>query len=700
MKIGNEAFYCEQYLASLNIPASVTEIGTSAFSNCTGLQCITSEAENPPTANEYLLSGISNIAEIPFNVPEGSVSAYQGATGWSKLTNINSFAGGSWGEEPQEVTWTYNSCSGKLKIIGSGEMPSYWSEDEIPWKNKKSEITSVIIGNGITNIADYSFKGCPNLASVTFEETSQVASIGYEAFADCPSLPSITLPASLTNLDANAFADDDNLAEINFKSTVPPFTSKLNLSRYMLDRITYPDGADEAYVNNCMLEGGSLDAARWWNNLYNESGTHAPMPHAEGTTGDVNWEFSMAVKPGGYSYNFEDLRGMVTISGSGAMADYDYPFNVLPRIYHENTHTITIESGVTTIGEYAFNNLYQVATVNIPASVTNIKANAFYGCGGTVDGVSIYCQANPASLTWTDEGCNDFINVSSYSDDEKLMAMAHCYVPASYVSGYTSKWNTGNASNDVNAVFVAAGLSDVNDAAGINAILTELNNQVLESATITRPAPRDGYFFTLCVPFDIPAMDIATSSLSTAEIMVFADARVVGGELYADFDVLRAGMDGIDAGKPYFVRYPDPKTRLEKLDFTNVTVKNLDPGDYSVTHNNVTMIGTFVPKYVEGQSASDPHDLLFLGAENKLYWPNTGGTIKPFRCYFEVNTSGGGSLAPRRGMPAHIVVRDNSTTGIDNLQGAEVFEGKLLENGQLVIFRKGMKYNAAGQIVK
>ena len=91
---------------------------------------------------------------------------------------------------------------------------------------------------------------------------------------------------------------------------------------------------------------------------------------------------------------------------------------------------------------------------------------------------------------------------------------------------------------------------------------------------------------------------------------------------------------------------------------------------------------------------------MFLKTENTLTWPNVGGNIKPFRCYFKVNTSG--AHAPRRGMPTRLVIEEdtNSATGIDNAQLEEIQNGKMIEDGQLVIIRNGQKYNAAGQIVK
>jgi len=111
----------------------------------------------------------------------------------------------------------------------------------------------------------------------------------------------------------------------------------------------------------------------------------------------------------------------------------------------------------------------------------------------------------------------------------------------------------------------------------------------------------------------------------------------------------------------------------------------------------LTMTGTYVPKAVSVQtSATDGDGVLFLGAENTLYWPNTAGNIKPFRAYFSI--AGGGPSYIRRGMPAQIVETDG-TEGIDNTR-SEKIAAKTVENGMLIIEKNGVRYNAQGQIVK
>jgi len=72
--------------------------------------------------------------------------------------------------------------------------------------------------------------------------------------------------------------------------------------------------------------------------------------------------------------------GMLTISGAGAMKDYD---KCMPPWdgYKRSITNVVIEDGVTTIGEGAFcGPFHGLTSVVIPDSVTSIGRDAFWGC--------------------------------------------------------------------------------------------------------------------------------------------------------------------------------------------------------------------------------------------------------------------------------------------------------------------------------
>ena len=81
----------------------------------------------------------------------------------------------------------------------------------------------------------------------------------------------------------------------------------------------------------------------------------------------------------------------ITISGSGAMNNFDSPYmgygTPAPWLaaYADDITSIVIQEGVTTVGDYAFEDCHLVESISIPASVTSIGKMAFYSCGYTDD---------------------------------------------------------------------------------------------------------------------------------------------------------------------------------------------------------------------------------------------------------------------------------------------------------------------------
>ncbi len=81
------------------------------------------------------------------------------------------------------------------------------------------------------------------------------------------------------------------------------------------------------------------------------------------------------------NWSFDSTTGTLIISGTGAMTDYASSSS---SPFYENSEikSITIQSGVTSIGRYAFSGCSGLTSVTIVTGVTSIGSYAFKDCSG------------------------------------------------------------------------------------------------------------------------------------------------------------------------------------------------------------------------------------------------------------------------------------------------------------------------------
>ena len=133
-----------------------------------------------------------------------------------------------------------NSGEYSLSIVGEGEMMNWSNEKETPWfyRVSFSEITSITIENGVTNIGDMAFRQCSGITSI--EIPSSVTSIGYMAFFECNSLRSIDIPYGVTNIGDYAFAYCSNLDDVVIPDSVTWIGSCAFYECYNLQNVVLP----------------------------------------------------------------------------------------------------------------------------------------------------------------------------------------------------------------------------------------------------------------------------------------------------------------------------------------------------------------------------------------------------------------------------------------------------------------------------
>lgn len=128
-------------------------------------------------------------------------------------------------------------------------------------------LTSVTIGNGVTTIGKNAFVVCRNLSTLTIGNS--VATIGEGAFQNCEALTSITIPNSVTTIGEDAFNACLNATSLTIGSGVTyigknAFSNCGRLQNITIYATTPPTLAYEYefYASNCPIyvPAGSVNA--------------------------------------------------------------------------------------------------------------------------------------------------------------------------------------------------------------------------------------------------------------------------------------------------------------------------------------------------------------------------------------------------------------------------------------------------------
>lgn len=92
------------------------------------------------------------------------------------------------------------------------------------------------------------------------------------------------------------------------------------------------------------------------------------------------------VNGGEISWSVDTQTGVLTISGTGEMAEYSEKNEKAPwRSYRAYITSVVIEDGITNIGSYAFYTMYKIESISVPETVMRIGQYAFNGCSHLVD---------------------------------------------------------------------------------------------------------------------------------------------------------------------------------------------------------------------------------------------------------------------------------------------------------------------------
>lgn len=188
-------------------------------------------------------------------------------------------------------------------------------------------------------------------------------------------------------------------------------------------------------------------------------------------------------------------------------------------------------------------------------------------------------------------------------------------------------------------------------------VVSALNGQAVDICLDGRTLYKDGYWNTLCLPFDVT---IAGSPLAGGEAKVF-DAAASGFSA-GSRQLTLAFTDApatIAAGTPFIIKWTSGADLVSPV-FSGVTISN-------ATNNGTSADGkvTFTGLVSALNIAADDLAKLFLGNGNKLYAPMSGIKFGACRAYFQLN---GITMNPSVGGGVKAFVLDFGDGGATSIQ--------------------------------
>ena len=404
-------------LKGLILHSGITNLGENAFSGCSGLQTLMNLSATPATISSESLNGIDK-SVVTLVVPQGSVSAYASAEGWSEFENIVEVS-----DVPTILLSTNDVMvydvsyeSARTSTVSATVITKDGiAEVPVAWATSDSSVATV--NNGVI---EYAGEGSTTvIASVTVGEYTSTAScnvtsvgmsngkmVFVEKAGDLSTMLTDAEKDDLTHLIVMGSLNSDDIRVLRYMAGRDEFGNMTVGSLEVLDmgKAKIVSGGEGYYYENSYWRGVSDD-------YFN-------------------------------SYIFRSCNSLKKIVLPSSLTRMEsYAFSDC-----SNLEEVVLPDGLTYIGYECFRNCGNLKKINIPSSVTNLSSWIFYGCSSlktidlsTMTGVSMIPEYMfyasgltsvriPANIT--NIGNNAFYNTPLksvvFDNDSRLATISEC----------------------------------------------------------------------------------------------------------------------------------------------------------------------------------------------------------------------------------------------------------------------------------
>ena len=343
-KVGGYAFTCQNELQALRVGAFVEKIEDNAATKAMNLNRVTvANASQLVTVGKRSFMDCAGLQHVLF----------EGTTQYLDVIDTAAFKNCA---KLEDVIWEGKST---LRLIGDSAFYCDSKLETVKWNDKCdlkiidnyafykcSSLNHFIMPNSTLSVGKYAFRYDAGLTDI---QLSTSLSIIYDyAFGEC-GFSQLILPESLKSMQAGAFINNSNLADI----TIPKKT----------------EGIGAGAFENC----SALESVTF-------------KTHETKLTVDKNAFNHCAVLS---KVNIDYLDDWAHINFQNAAAN---PASTAHRLYLNGEEIVDIELPVGTkyIGNNVFNGCSDIRTLKIPATVEHVNDNIIAGCSSLTD---VYCYA-------------------------------------------------------------------------------------------------------------------------------------------------------------------------------------------------------------------------------------------------------------------------------------------------------------------
>ena len=339
--IDDYAFNCCKNILTISIPNSVINISDSAFRECSGL--ISIDIPNSVTSiGDYAFYKCDSLqsVKIPDSVKNIGDCAFNGCKAL-KTVNLGNNAN-------LRINYnTFDYCD-SLESFSIGDDNIHYCTDEFgvlynkektglikyPSANKQTEYT---ISATTAYINEHAFENSKNLEKVNFP--LNMISIGSYSFRNCTALKVAYIQDGVTTIGDSAFSGCSGLTSIAIPKSVTSIGDYILAGCSNIESITIPylnSGNSYSYSLNCLFNYDDV-----------------------------------------YYHNNSVPVSLKSVAITNAISIPSHAFYGCGEI-----ESITLNEGITSIGDSAFSECSGLSSIDIPDSVTSIGSSAFIGCSG------------------------------------------------------------------------------------------------------------------------------------------------------------------------------------------------------------------------------------------------------------------------------------------------------------------------------